>query len=544
MATTIQPSGALLDVHFPRGGIDLSLPVAKQPAKQLTDGTYVRTSPDGVNVMAFEALSGRGRGGSRGGYVKQWPLRVSGETFIVQDLNLVAGSNFEAPGANAVAVQASQSGRVVLLVAVSQGRVFTTVPGSGEWIEANNNTGETPPLNYSGVMFSTTAQQRMFWADGINQVYYDAVTNTLQPWLATAGTFPVDSENNLPRLICTWRGRVVQSGLLKDPQNWFMTAIDDPFNFDYGVESPGPADAVAGNNAPLGQIGDVITTLIPFSDDVLIFGGDHSIWRMQGDPADGGRSDLITDTIGMAWGKPWCMDPYGNIMFVSNKMGIYRMTTGQQPIRISQPIEQLLQEVNTGENSIRCLWDDRFQGMNVFITPLAEPADATHFFWEQRTGGWFKKKFSNPNHNPIACCTVDGNRPDDRVPVIGSWDGYVRAMSPTATTDDGEPIESYVLIGPFLTSNLDEITLYSIQGVLAQASQPVTYQFLTGRTAEEALTSTPKATGTLRAGRSLTQHVRKSGHAIWLKLSSSDVWAMEQIRLRLGTRGMVRQRGR
>lgn len=543
MATTIRQSGQFLDVHFPKGGLDLSLPLAKQPPKQLTDGTYVRTTPDGVNVVAFEGLTGRSRGGSRGGYVKQFPLQVRGEEFIVQNLDLVAGT-FNAPGGSAVAVQTSQSGRVVLLVAVSQGRVFTTVPGADEWIEANNNTGETPALNYSGIMYATTAQQKMFFADGINQVYYDAVTNTLQPWLATAGTFPIDPDNNLPRLLCTWRGRIVQSGLLLDPQNWFMTKIDDPFNFDYGPASPGPADAVAGNNAPLGQIGDVITTLIPFSDDILVFGGDHSIWQMKGDPADGGRADMLTDTVGMAWGKPWCMDPYGSIMFVSNRMGIYRMTAGQQPVRISQPIEQLLQDVNTGENAIRCLWDDRFQGMNVFITPLAEPAAATHYFWEQRTGGWFKKRFKNNDHNPLCCCTIDGNRPDDRVPVIGSWDGYVRALSPTATTDDGEDIESYVLIGPFLTSNLDDITLYSIQAVLGESSEPIRYQILTGRTAEEALSSTPKASGTLSAGRSPTKHVRKSGHAIWVKLLSSDVWAMEQLRLRLGARGMVRQRGR
>lgn len=543
MATTIRGSGEMLDVHFPKGGIDLSLPVSKQPAKQLTDGTYVRTAPDGVNVRAFEGVTNRSRGGARAGIEKKWPLQVSGEEFIVQDLGVVAG-NFTAPGANAVAVQTSQSGRTVLLVAVSQGRVFTTVPGSGEWIEANNNTGETPALNYSGIMFATTAQQRMFWADGINQVYYDAVTNTLQPWTATAGTFPVDANNNLPRLICTWRGRIVQSGLLLDPQNWFMTAIDNPFDFDFGKESPGPADAVAGNNAPLGQIGDVITTLIPFSDDILIFGGDHSIWQMKGDPADGGRSDLVTDTIGMAWGKPWCMDPYGNVMFVSNKMGIYRWTAGQQPVRISQAIEQLLQAINTGENAIRCLWDDRFQGMHVFVTPLAEPAPATHFFWEQRTGGWFKDVFKNNNHNPLCCCTVDGNRSDDRVPVIGSWDGYVRAVSPDAYTDDGEDIESYVIIGPFLTANLDDVTLYSIQAVLGEASQPVKYEILTGPTAEAALSAKPSASGILKAGRSLTQHVRRSGHAIWVKLSSSDVWAMETLRLRLGTRGLVRQRGR
>lgn len=539
MATTVKESGAPLDVHFPKAGIDLSVAFCKQPARPLLGGEYARTTPDGTNVRAFESTTNRARGGSRSGLIRQFPNKVAGVTWSIQDLNTMVGTQ---GGAN-VAIQTSQSGRLVLLLAVCQGRLFTTVPGGDSWLEANNNTGETPPLNYSGIMYSTSAQQKQFFADGINPVYYDAVTNTLNLWTATAGTFPVDEDNNLPRLICTWRGRIVQSGLLLDPQNWFMTKIDDPFNFDYAPQSPGPADAVAGNNAPLGLIGDTITCLIPYTDDILVFGGDHSIWMMKGDPADGGRSELVTDTIGMAWGQPWCKDPYGNIMFVSNKMGIYQMQPGQQPVRISQAIEQLLQVTNTGEVAIRCIWDDRYQGMHVFQTPLASPAEATHFFWEQRTGGWFKDKFKNNNHNPLCCTTLDGNGPNDRVPVIGSWDGYVRAIAPDAQHDDGEDIESSVVIGPFLTPNLDEVTLYSMQAILGQSSAEVKYEVLAGKTAEEALSSVPKLRGTWTPSRNLTNNIRVSGHAIWIRLTSIDAWAMEQIRIRLGTRGKVRQRG-
>lgn len=540
MATTISRETEQ-DIHFPRAGLDLSMPVYKQPARQLPSGEYVRTCPVGNNVRAYESGTQRSRGGSRPGLVKQWPNQVSGTEFIVQEMILTVGTGFTPPGGNVI--QTSNSGRVVLLVAVSQGRVFTAAPGDTVWIEATNSTGETPALNFSGVLFSAPNNQKLWFADGINWVYFDSSTNTLNRWIASAGTLPVDSENNLPRLICTWRGRTVLSGLLKDPQNWFMSAIGDPTNFDYAPLSPGPNDAIAGNNAPLGLIGDVITSMCPYTDDILIFFGDHTIWMMRGDPADGGRVDLISDVVGGAWGICWCKDDVGNVYFFSNKCGIFTMVPGQPPVRISQAIEQLLTSIDTGANAIRLVYDARFQGIHVYVTPLASPQPAQHFFYEVRTGGWFTESFADKNMNPLCCAVLDGNNPDDRVVVIGSWDGYVRGVTADAIDDDGVPIQSEVIIGPFVTANLDDITLYSLQSQMGVDSANVNMSLLLGETAEEALAASPVEPTVWKAGRNLTNHLRRSAHAIWIRLTATGQWAMESMRARIGTRGKVRGRG-
>src|SRR6202020_709199 len=108
--------------------------------------------------------------------------------------------------------------------------------------------------------------------------------------------------------------------------------------------------AVAGNNSTVGVVGDVVTALIPYSDDLLIFGGDHTIYIMTGDPAAGGQIDLVSDAIGMAFGIPWCKDPYGTVYFFSNRTGIYTLVPGQAPVRISQNIEQILFGIDTGTN--------------------------------------------------------------------------------------------------------------------------------------------------------------------------------------------------
>src|SRR3954467_4274959 len=105
--------------------------------------------------------------------------------------------------------QLSASGRVVTVVAVAQGLVFYANSGDTAWTASTNASGEDPPLNYSGLVYSADNIQKMWFADGVNYVFFDPSTTTVYPWLSTAGTLPADADGNTPRLICTWRGRTV-----------------------------------------------------------------------------------------------------------------------------------------------------------------------------------------------------------------------------------------------------------------------------------------------------------------------------------------------
>lgn len=527
------------DLHFPAAGIDRSSAFSQQPNRDLGGGIYARTTPSAVNVRAFEATQHRARGGSRSGLTNFVPSQVVAD-WIIQGLSLMVGTDYPPPGGT---MQTSQSGRVVTVVAVSKGKVFVASQGDTAWHATTNLTGDNPPLIFSGLVFSSPNIQKLWFADGSNYVFYQPSDSTVRHWVASAGTLPLDSENNTPRLICTWRGRMVLSGLLKDSQNWFMSKVNDPTNFDYSPLSRSPVDAIAGNNAPQGLIGDTITSLCPYSDDVLLFFGDHTIYMLRGDPLAGGQIDLISDAIGGVWGQCWCKDPYGNVYFMSNKCGVYKFTPGQQPVRISQAIEELLASVDTGTNVIRLIWNDRSQGFHLFITPDDAPTVTTHFFFEERTGAWWTDSFGNNNHNPVTCCDFDGNLPGDRAALIGSWDGYVRILDPDAADDDGTRISSSVLIGPLLTANLDEIVIKDLQAVLGNGSADVDFEVLVGATAETALASTPVSSGTWKADRNLLSPVRKSNHACYIRLTATSQWAMEQVRVRLATQGKVRRRG-
>ncbi len=544
------------DWHFPKAGIDLSRPANQQPLRPGPHGERHYYCADALNVLSYDALAHRQRGGSRPGLAKPINDQVRGASILIQQLDQLVGSGYNPPGGGAV--QSSQSGRVVTIVAVAQGYVEVRNPDDTVWSTTTNSAVNTPPLNASGIVYSTPLLQDLFFADGLTpRVYYDPATNTVDDWVATAGAMPEDSGNG-PRLICTWRGRVIQSGIISDPQNIFASEIGDPRNFDYSPANPSSAQAWALNLSDIGLIGDIVTGLIPSTDDVLVVLCDHSVHKVTGDPADGGTRDLVCEGIGGAWGQAWCNDPAGNIYFFGNVPGVFIMPpmAAGPPQRISHQIDPILRDVNTGTNTIRLFWDDLLNGFWMFITPTSaeatDPDTVTHFFYEAPRpdgsgGGWFKVRFADTSMNPLCGVTVDGNEPGDRHLEIGSWDGYSRGPDPDATDDDGTPIDSYVLIGPILTPNMDEVKLMSMQGNFAEGSDDVDYSVLLGKTAELAINDTTATVapriGTFGASRGYTKRVNRAANAIFLKLASVGIWAVESIRVVMG-RTLSIKRGR
>ncbi len=540
------------DLHFPKAGVDVSRPSSQWPIRWGPNKEKHYYCADALNVRSYDPVSGRQRGGSRPGFSKYIPTVLNAD-FIVQQLDVLVGTGYDPPGGN---VQPSLSGRVVTVVAVSEGNIYVANPGDTTWTSPTNNAANTPPLNFSGIMQSAPNQQKLWFADGLtDRVYYDPALNTIEDWVLTDGIMPEDADGNGPRLIALWRGRTLQSGLDGDPQNIFMSAVDDPLNYDYSPLNPSATDAVALNLSDLGVIGDVVTNMIPSTDDVLVVLCDHTIYKITGDPLAGGVVDKVCDGIGGAWNQAWTKDPAGNIYFFSNVPGVYVMPPmgGGQPVRISYPIDPLIRDVDTGNSVIRLFWDDLAGGFWLFITPsdvVTDPDTVTHWFYEVPRpdgsgGGWFKVRFADPNMNPLCGVTVDGNDADDRQLILGSYDGYVRQTDEDALDDDGTPIESYVLLGPYLTPNLDAVKLMSMQGVFAEGSADVDYSILLGQTAEEAINDTtatlPPRVGTFGALRGYTKRVNRSAHAIFCKLASVGRWAMESIRIVMDSKASKKQ---
>lgn len=428
--------------------------------------------------------------------------------------------------------------RQIRALLVSKGKVFR-FDGDGTVAVTNGDCFDPLAPN----VFSAQNGQDLYFVDGKTYKYYKASTNAITAWTPTAGTLPLDAMLAKARLICLWRARLVLAGLPGIPQEWFMSKQGYPLDWDTGATDTGQ-QAISAVTSLAGLTGSFITCLVPFTDDEMIFGCDHEIWRMAGDPAMGGDLHLVTDKIGMAWGRAWAKDDKNQIYFMSNQAGIYKMSVGAIPIRISQQIERRLENLDLGDYVVRLMWSMKFQGLHVFITPKDLEVSGEHYFWEARTGAWQPVFFGNRGIDPFCVHEFDGDTANDRVVMIGGRDGCLRFEHQDATDDDGTEIESFVVIGPLVGRTAQDLFLSHLQAIMGTSSADVQYDIYTGDTAEEALAdlTAPVETGVWNSGRNPVSPIHQAGHAIYVQISSSDRWTMETITACYRERGKIRAR--
>jgi hypothetical protein len=310
---------------------------------------------------------------------------------------------------------------------------------------AGNFTGST--LQAAG------ARGLAYFVDGTSSIY---VVNVLAGGSADVDLL-VAAEGDLPSsgaygpaLIAFYRDRMVLAGVRGDEQNFFMSRSGDHDDFDYGQTDP--AAAVAGNLALAGQVGSPIRALIPYRDDVLIFGCDHAIWRMVGDIAAGGSIQLLTDAVGV-WGpNAWTTDANGMLYFLGES-DFYQLNPGGGIKNLSATrLHKFFETLDRGDDTVLVQWDTQRQGCWIFCTKPEPtgPSDvtrSTHLWYDARTDSFWK--ISIPRvFDPVAVAGYDGASGDDRVVMLGNRGGYIQAFDDAALDDVGTTIESYVEIGP------------------------------------------------------------------------------------------------
>lgn len=517
---------ATLNVPFPVKGLNLNFALSGQPPL---------TTANALNVRAYDCRSGRVRGAQRAGLSRYLDAQHSG-TFPIQCLA-------QATTSAAYSGASSMNVRSLRRIAVSQGNVslfdtssFTVAAGGVAALSS------TAPVIHAAELFG-----RVYFADGASQKRWTASSNTVGSWTPSAGSFPSNG-GHLPRLIAMWRSRLVLSGLFGDEHNWFMTKVGDPLDFDYSPGVTTEVQAVAGNASNAGLVGDVITSIVPCNAETLVFGCDHSIWVMHGDPAAGGRLSPLSDSIGMAWGVPWCKDPEGNLFFFSSRGGVYRAEgcTGH-PMRITfDSIDEELATVDLSVTLCRMAWNDREQGLHLWLTAL-DGSESTHYFYDARNQGWWRDRFSSALLNPVAAHVFDGDGASDRAILLGCRDGRVRKWDIAAETDDTEDVESYCYLGPLRGKTMQAVVVRELQGTLADDSGPVKWELYSGNSAEAALArEDPASQGVWNPGRNPSSMQGARGDSVFLKIGNSagcqTPWALEQVQAKLELVGQEAQR--
>ncbi len=279
-------------------------------------------------------------------------------------------------------------------------------------------------------------------------------------------------------MIALYRGRVIMAGLQTAPHNWFMSAVNNPFDWDYNPDIVSATQAVAGSSTNAGEIGDVITALIPYGDDTLIFGCDHTIWILRGDPATGGVIDALSYQTGVAGPEAFAFDPEGNLYFVGSGT-LWRLARGTSELQSlsGNRMDTTFSNMNYATHHIRLIWDSVLSGLHIFVTATSEPTagdEPTHYFWGQRSDGFWRDEYP-VSMGPTAVFLYDADDPNDRAILIGGWDSYVRSTDASATNDDGTAIDSYILYPPIVAGGpLNNSRVNRIMATLDSASDDVT----------------------------------------------------------------------
>jgi len=430
--------------------------------------------------------------------------------------------------------------RQIRLLAVSNG-TLARVTRDGP-VSVTNGDSWNPGAKQ---VFSDQHGMDMYYVDGAIYRYYKSTTDAVTAWVASAGSLPVSDTGHRARLIRTWLRRLCLSGIVNDPELIYFSRTDEPSDFD---DQP---EIRSADQAFVVSAGDFVNCLIAHGDDVLIVGCDHSIRQFTGDPGIGGQFDVISETIGMAWGEPFCLDPQNQIYFFSSQGGVYKMTPGSTPVFMSQAIKRRLQGIDLTTHTVQMAWDVDAQGLGLWITPHDPKRHGLNFFYEERSDAWWPDFYGNKGHCPPSVLLYDDDQPGDRTIMLGGRDGHIRMVATNAETDDGDDIDSYVILGPMVTGSMDDLLLIDMQAMMADDSGEVRYDVYPGETPESALASMYTDTGkiaagvefgTWEAGRNYISEVRRAGHAVYIKVSSSDRWAMEKVIARFAPQGMVRRR--
>ena len=424
----------------------------------------------------------------------------------------------------------SISTRNTWLMAVSAGKIYSI---NGGILTDESSTADLRTT--LGEIQVTDAFGKAYFVDGTSYIEFNpdasagSKTNT---WTPSAGALPV-SGSTTARLIARWNGRVILSGVQGDPHNVFASATGDPGNWDYAPGTVTQTQAWALNAADLGEVGDVVTCLIPYDKDVLLLGCDSEIWMLQGDPMAGGSLDLVTDRVGMAWGNPWAKDPDGVVYFWSSDGSVRRMVPGRSPQSISEyRLKRTFSDVDLGNSIIRMAWDVRHNGLHVYIMDRLG-TQATHYYWDKRTDSWWPMQFPAAQA-PTAVAVYDGDKPTDRQIILGGDDSNLRIFSDSEKNDDGTAIDSYVDFGPIrMGGNMMDTRLIGLYATLATGTDGATYAVRDDESTEQADAASNTFSGTWTgAGRHTGVRERARGKSLIARISNNTVdetWAVEDV---------------
>jgi hypothetical protein len=364
-----------------------------------------------------------------------------------------------------------------------------------------------------------------------------------------------------PPLGCTivqaWLGRLLWGGDPDFPHVVYCSKAgvpDDSFiagqaAYAYGTSLEGvePGQAYVYDPARTtgaSSIGDSVVAIVPVSDHYCLFCGYKTVSIQRDDPTFQGALDLVSREIGIVSWDAWCHTPEKTVVALSND-GVYEFFPGPEikPIPISRDkLPEGLVNIDPDLNDVQVRYDVGRRGANIFITPKTTSASSHggqgRPFWidlsRRRIAAQVEpisifQELYPPSMDPTASCQHTLSGATTPAVIIGGRDGYLRRFEDAQTTDDGETMESYAVIGPISLGHPGYEGLFHESFIeMADNSAITALVAKIGDSPEQAMKSVNPDGFSVAPGVNPAWLPRLRGGALYLQLfGSQGPWALE-----------------
>lgn len=521
---------------FPLAGVS-----RRGPHRQ--NGRTPFTAPWAVNVRSGSSGERRQRGGSRPGLAKLSETNLGAAVTALIPITYVDNNGARQRDLVFVANNAlgvAQGGSISAPTAELEG------PDGVDILEDNNLTIDFAATVATATLEGTVRGGRVFLADDVLRTY-NPNTGVVEPVLASSGTVPTGQP-----LVALYRDRIFLAGAT---QAYYASRVGNPSDWNFGAAIEDPGAAVAGQVSVAGRMGEVVTALIPLSDQWLVIATENTLWLLQGDPTTGLLRN-VSDEIGIVSPRAWAMTPDNLLVFLANDgLYVWRAGSGAAPEKFSaERVPDELREVDPAVHTVSMVYDPTWVGFHLFVTP-ASPQVGTHWWIDLDSRALWPQRFW-VTHQPLAAATLTTTGLG--VAVVGGRDGYLRYFLDGQADDDGRTLASHLLLGPIHLAENDatDALLAEIHGAVEELSEDnkVTWRVVMGRSPAEAaeaayadvqdmldglVPSRSAASGEwITEGLSRVQRPRSRGPWVVVWLSSSGTWSYEAVTL------VARQLGR
>jgi len=375
---------------------------------------------------------------------------------------------------------------------------------------------------------------------------------------AAATGLVADATDYLPaggsNIGCLFSGRIFLNSIL-NPNQWLATRHRDPCDMEVSQSDVGTP--VSSQTAKLGEVGDVITAMVPYLDHYLYFGCADEIWVLRGDPGSGAQLTNVSREVGMFGPTSWTFDAEGNLFFMGMDgfyfLPAFSAAKGIAPENLTNKrLPNLVRSIGLNRRTDRVVmaYDKDRYGINVSISQM-DGAYGVGFFWDLRLNAFVPDSFAADQY-AASMMYYDSRKASTRGLLMGGQDGYIRKFDDDQKNDDGDTtIDAYCTLGPFQAFNKmrrnGQIAEQSLR--LSDDTDGVDVANYSGDAAEAVVNAiknadVPQATETLTGGgRRPVMRPRNAGavHALHLRNNTSgERFALERVTVRITDAGKTK----